>query len=196
MLARGDGACYGAGSAAAGDGCIAQLVEQLTLNQRAVGSSPTAPTNLFNTLSAVLAARLRAREFADPMRTPLACFRRFTVRCGDDCSRRGVRAVFTPLSAVGSATDAPALSDRSAGGRGMGTRISPLGRHRHAREFEFHPHRDGLTVYRNEHAMEFEFHPRQSGLTVYRNNRAGLAPGIRLAPATSNWRGGSAACWT
>jgi hypothetical protein len=28
-----------------GDGCIAQLVEQLTLNQRAVGSSPTAPTN-------------------------------------------------------------------------------------------------------------------------------------------------------
>src|SRR5665213_3270647 len=29
------------------DGCIAQLVEQLTLNQRAVGSSPTAPTNRF-----------------------------------------------------------------------------------------------------------------------------------------------------
>ena len=29
------------------DGCIAQLVEQLTLNQRAVGSSPTAPTNYF-----------------------------------------------------------------------------------------------------------------------------------------------------
>jgi hypothetical protein len=34
-----------------GDGCIAQLVEQLTLNQRAVGSSPTAPTN-FSTLFA------------------------------------------------------------------------------------------------------------------------------------------------
>src|SRR3989442_158896 len=26
------------------DGCIAQLVEQLTLNQRVVGSSPTTPT--------------------------------------------------------------------------------------------------------------------------------------------------------
>ena len=31
-------------------GRIAQLVEQLTLNQRAVGSSPTAPTNEINTL--------------------------------------------------------------------------------------------------------------------------------------------------
>jgi hypothetical protein len=29
-------------------GCIAQLVEQLTLNQRAVGSNPTAPTIPFN----------------------------------------------------------------------------------------------------------------------------------------------------
>jgi hypothetical protein len=27
------------------DGRIAQVVEQLTLNQRVVGSSPTAPTN-------------------------------------------------------------------------------------------------------------------------------------------------------
>jgi hypothetical protein len=27
-----------------GCGCIAQLVEQLTLNQRVVGSNPTAPT--------------------------------------------------------------------------------------------------------------------------------------------------------
>jgi hypothetical protein len=26
------------------DGCIAQLVEQLTLNQRVVGSNPTTPT--------------------------------------------------------------------------------------------------------------------------------------------------------
>ena len=31
-------------------GRIAQVVEQLTLNQRVVGSSPTAPTNLFNEL--------------------------------------------------------------------------------------------------------------------------------------------------
>jgi hypothetical protein len=29
----------------AGLGCIAQLVEQLTLNQRVVGSNPTAPTS-------------------------------------------------------------------------------------------------------------------------------------------------------
>ena len=32
-------------------GCIAQLVEQLTLNQRAVGSNPTAPTNPFTDLA-------------------------------------------------------------------------------------------------------------------------------------------------
>ena len=31
-------------------GRIAQVVEQLTLNQRVVGSSPTAPTNKFNSL--------------------------------------------------------------------------------------------------------------------------------------------------
>ena len=31
-------------------GRIAQLVEQLTLNQRVQGSSPCAPTNLFNRL--------------------------------------------------------------------------------------------------------------------------------------------------
>ena len=32
-------------------GRLAQLVEQLTLNQRVVGSIPTAPTNLFNDLA-------------------------------------------------------------------------------------------------------------------------------------------------
>ena len=32
------------------DGRLAQLVEQLTLNQRVVGSNPTAPTNDFNDL--------------------------------------------------------------------------------------------------------------------------------------------------
>jgi hypothetical protein len=30
-----------------GDGCVAQLVEQLTLNQRVQGSNPCTPTNLF-----------------------------------------------------------------------------------------------------------------------------------------------------
>src|SRR5690349_6419934 len=34
----------------AGSGRIAQLVEQLTLNQRVAGSSPAAPTNLLNRL--------------------------------------------------------------------------------------------------------------------------------------------------
>ena len=33
-----------------GVGRIAQVVEQLTLNQRVVGSSPTAPTNKINIL--------------------------------------------------------------------------------------------------------------------------------------------------
>ena len=33
-------------------GCIAQLVEQLTLNQRVQGSSPCAPTNDFKALEA------------------------------------------------------------------------------------------------------------------------------------------------
>jgi hypothetical protein len=31
-------------------GCIAQLVEQLTLNQRVAGSSPATPTNKINSL--------------------------------------------------------------------------------------------------------------------------------------------------
>ena len=31
-------------------GCVAQLVEQLTLNQRVTGSIPVAPTKLFNSL--------------------------------------------------------------------------------------------------------------------------------------------------
>jgi hypothetical protein len=31
-------------------GRLAQLVEQLTLNQRVTGSSPVAPTNIFNDL--------------------------------------------------------------------------------------------------------------------------------------------------
>ncbi len=44
-LARVHGTCYWVCSISDGDGCIAQLVEQLTLNQRAVGSNPTAPTN-------------------------------------------------------------------------------------------------------------------------------------------------------
>src|SRR6202008_312462 len=35
-----------------GGGCIAQLVEQLTLNQRVVGSSPPAPTSKINRLAA------------------------------------------------------------------------------------------------------------------------------------------------
>ncbi|MDB5495862.1 MAG: hypothetical protein JWP86_3199, partial [Phenylobacterium sp.] len=34
------------------DGCIAQLVEQLTLNQRVVGSNPTAPTIILSTKAA------------------------------------------------------------------------------------------------------------------------------------------------
>jgi hypothetical protein len=37
-------------------GRIAQSVEQLTLNQRAVGSSPTAPTNTFNDLYGICVA--------------------------------------------------------------------------------------------------------------------------------------------
>jgi phosphoketolase len=39
-------------------GRIAQLVEQLTLNQRVVGSNPTAPTNDFNILRGKLAEPL------------------------------------------------------------------------------------------------------------------------------------------
>ena len=37
-------------------GRIAQLVEQLTLNQRVAGSSPAAPTNLFNDLDIIPSA--------------------------------------------------------------------------------------------------------------------------------------------
>jgi hypothetical protein len=39
-----------------GVGCIAQLVEQLTLNQRVVGSIPTAPTNPIKDLDHLLEA--------------------------------------------------------------------------------------------------------------------------------------------
>ena len=38
-------------------GRIAQLVEQLTLNQRVLGSSPSAPTNLFNGLDEAQSSR-------------------------------------------------------------------------------------------------------------------------------------------
>ena len=38
---------FGGGIERKPDGCIAQLVEQLTLNQRVVGSIPTAPTIVF-----------------------------------------------------------------------------------------------------------------------------------------------------
>lgn len=54
-------------------GRIAQLVEQLTLNQRVVGSSPTAPTKAFQELTLILpppphtGARLRSR-WAQPIR--------------------------------------------------------------------------------------------------------------------------------
>ncbi len=41
-LPLGGAACYERRSSR---GCIAQLVEQLTLNQRVVGSNPTAPTS-------------------------------------------------------------------------------------------------------------------------------------------------------
>jgi hypothetical protein len=36
---------------AVGDGCVAQLVEQLTLNQRVQGSNPCTPTNEINDLA-------------------------------------------------------------------------------------------------------------------------------------------------
>ena len=45
----------------AGEGRIAQLVEQLTLNQRVVGSSPTAPTNPSHRICQLLAPK-RASE--------------------------------------------------------------------------------------------------------------------------------------
>src|SRR5207248_6998974 len=40
-----------------GSGRIAQLVEQLTLNQRVLGSSPSASTNFFNDLCITLLCR-------------------------------------------------------------------------------------------------------------------------------------------
>jgi hypothetical protein len=43
-----------------GDGCIAQLVEQLTLNQRVEGSSPSTPTNEIKTLAILQSADLAA----------------------------------------------------------------------------------------------------------------------------------------
>jgi hypothetical protein len=55
------------------DGRIAQLVEQLTLNQRVQGSSPCAPTidifEIKDTFGTVVFRRRTALRFADPMRT-------------------------------------------------------------------------------------------------------------------------------
>src|SRR6516164_7515629 len=56
-------------------GRIAQLVEQLTLNQRVQGSSPCAPTRLVNYLSALLGQASTSAVgllLADPTRTQLA----------------------------------------------------------------------------------------------------------------------------
>jgi hypothetical protein len=41
-------------------GCIAQLVEQLTLNQRVAGSNPATPTSHFNVLPVQCARRFLA----------------------------------------------------------------------------------------------------------------------------------------
>ena len=42
-------------------GRIAQVVEQLTLNQRVQGSSPCAPTNIFNDLAEIFALKKGAK---------------------------------------------------------------------------------------------------------------------------------------
>src|ERR1700739_2420133 len=47
-------------------GRIAQLVEQLTLNQRVPGSSPGAPTKLFNSLGILRASHSDRRSAAIP----------------------------------------------------------------------------------------------------------------------------------
>ena len=56
------------------DGRIAQVVEQLTLNQRVVGSSPTAPTNKINSLVAAASPsnclRATLRATADVIQKP------------------------------------------------------------------------------------------------------------------------------
>jgi hypothetical protein len=44
-----------------GFGRIAQLVEQLTLNQRVVGSNPTAPTNDFKGLAGKFKSARRSK---------------------------------------------------------------------------------------------------------------------------------------
>ena len=41
-------------------GCVAQLVEQLTLNQRVTGSIPVAPTSIINGLYPILEMRQRS----------------------------------------------------------------------------------------------------------------------------------------
>ena len=64
-------------------GCIAQLVEQLTLNQRAVGSSPTAPT----TSSIASKARAPRRQTEKPVSAVSAC----PARLSRDSSPRAFR---------------------------------------------------------------------------------------------------------
>ncbi len=48
-----------AAAIAFGDGCVAQLVEQLTLNQRVQGSNPCTPTNDFSHLAETISCTIK-----------------------------------------------------------------------------------------------------------------------------------------
>jgi hypothetical protein len=52
-------------------GCIAQLVEQLTLNQRVAGSSPAAPTKKIKKIRGNKIRQIEAFKLAGPIEDPL-----------------------------------------------------------------------------------------------------------------------------
>jgi hypothetical protein len=86
-------------------GRIAQLVEQLTLNQRVPGSSPGAPTKLFNSLGTSRESRSDRRSAAIPTnRLPL-----FAPRDASSCPKLAVCACAWHMSGAASTTGAARL---------------------------------------------------------------------------------------
>ena len=73
-------------------GRLAQLVEQLTLNQRAVGSNPTAPTNDFSKIKDLgISFVIGAKKWASP-HFSLAPARIGQILCGRAAATRPLRS--------------------------------------------------------------------------------------------------------
>ena len=137
-------------------GCVAQLVEQLTLNQRVRGSSPRSPTNIFNGLAALF---LLGNRFAVCVTNPfspklVACvFRETSHPALKSDGSGGWNFAMLPAVRTPDKTDPCSPADISFGAVGLKSRAPILpasGNHACcAREFKAFATPDAETVHRN-----------------------------------------------